>query len=166
MFFILFFIINFFLTLITDDIKLLHIYLSINSPKGIIYSILVPIFGISLYLAMKFVDSIFHLHAYKTKCIISKDSQKACFLGYFDSGNTLKVDNVPVIFCNRSSWLFPLTNEKDIEVSTINGEKIYRGYEALINIDGKNEDVFVYVILNDNNDGFNGCEILLNAYLR
>lgn len=163
---LLFFLIDFFVILITDNIKLINIYLVINKPIGVLYSLFVPFFGLCLLLATKFVDSVFHLHVYKTTCFISKDDKKYSFSAYFDNGNTLKYNNVPVIFCLKKIWMFDLSSPQEIEVETVNGIEINIGYNALISVEDKDEEFFVYVVLVDDINSFHGCEILLNAYLR
>ena len=165
-FFIIFFIIDFFIILITDSISIINIYLAINSPIGIIYSLFVPLFGIMLSVASKFVDAVFRLHSYKINCILSKNGKKYSYLGYFDSGNTAKYDNVPIIFCLKDLWSFNLDNPFEIEIETVSGNQLYKAYSALINLEDSKEDYFVYVILLDRSEQFNGCELLLNAYLR
>ena len=52
-----------------------------------------------------------------------------------------------------------------IEVKTINGIIKYKGYKALINIDHNQEEFFIYLVVVKNNESFNGCDLLLNAYL-
>ena len=163
---IVFFTINLFFSSISNYLFLLNIYLAINSPIGIIYALLIPLFGVIMYISTRIVDALFHLHVYKTTCIISNNEQKIAYKAYFDSGNTLKYDNVPVIFCIDSSWLFPKINSTMIEVSTISGSDKYEAYKSLISINSSNEEYFVYVVLINEIKDFYGCEVLLNAYLR
>ena len=166
LFTIIFFVINIFFSLISNNIQLLNIYIVINNPLGIIYALLIPLFGIFLYVSTRFVDSLFHLHVFKTTCIISNNNQKIAFKCYYDTGNTLKYENVPVIFCVESSWLFPKENSYMIEVSTISGLSIFEAYKSLVSINSSEDEYFVYVVLLDNINDFHGCEVLLNAYLR
>lgn len=163
---ILFFLIDFLIVVITDKVKLMNVYLTINKPIGVLYCLLVPFFGLCLLLSTKFVDSIFHLHIYKTTCFISKDDKKYSFSAYFDSGNTLKFNNTPVIFCLKSTWTFSLNSPSFVELETINGVDVKEGYSALISLEDNSEEFFVYVVLLDDIKSFHGCEILLNAYLR
>lgn len=163
---VLFFMINFLLSLLTDKLKMLHIYLVISSPVGIFYALLIPLFGLMLLVSTKIVDSLFHLHAYKTTCIVQKEDKKYALRAYYDSGNTLKYENVPVVFCLRDSWNFSLSSPVEIDVSSVNGEKKYLGYEALLSIEDHEEAFYVFVVVLDNISSFHGCELLLNAYLR
>ena len=62
--------------------------------------------------------------------------------------------------------MFDLSSPQEIEVETVNGIEINIGYNALISVEDKDEEFFVYVVLVDDINSFHGCEILLNAYLR
>lgn len=165
-FFALFFLIDFFLILVGRNVRLLHIYLIVEKPLGVVYALLVPLFGVMLAVATRLVDSLFRLHVFKTTCIITKDEKKYAFQAYFDTGNTLKYDNVPVVFCLKSLWNFSLEQPCEIEVTSVNGTQTCQGYGALINLEGSEEDYYVYVVLVDTVNSFHGCEVLLNAYLR
>ena len=165
-FIIIFFVINFLIVIISKDIKLLNIYLVIIKPIGTFYALIIPLFGLMLSLSAKFIDYVFRLHNYKMNCFIIKNGKKYAYLGYYDSGNTLKYDNVPVIFCVKKYWMYDFNNEIEIEVDTISGKTKHTAYNALINIEDSKEDYFVYVVVIDQDDQFNGCELLLNAYLR
>lgn len=163
---ILFFMINFLLSFSTSSLAMLHIYIVIKKPLGALYILLIPLFGVFLIVSSKFVDSIFHLHQYKTTCFISKEKRKVYYKAFYDSGNLLKVNDVPVIFILKSVWNFSFEGPKDICVNTINGEKNYVGYGALLSIEDSPSSYFVYVVLMDEENLFHGCEVLLNAYLR
>lgn len=165
-FIILFFMINFLISLLTSKLKMLHIYLIISSAEGIFYCLLIPLFGLMLVVSSKLVDSLFHLHVYKTTCVLTKEDKKFAFKAFYDSGNTLKYDNVPVVFCVKKLWNFSLESPVEIEANGINGSKKYQGYEALLSFGEKDENFFVYVVLLDDVNSFHGCEMLLNAYLR
>ena len=119
-----------------------------------------------LVVSSKRVDSLFHLHVYKTTCVLTKEDKKFAFKAFYDSGNTLKYDNVPVVFCVKKLWNFSLESPVEIEANGINGSKKYQGYEALLSFGEKDENFFVYVVLLDDVNSFHGCEMLLNAYLR
>lgn len=165
-FIILFFVINFLISLLTSKLKMLHIYLIISSAEGIFYCLLIPLFGLMLVVSSKLVDSLFHLHVYKTTCVLTKEDTKFAFKAFYDSGNTLKYDNVPVVFCLKKSWNFSLDCPVEIEANGIGGTKKYQGYEALLSFGENDENFFVYVVLLDDVNSFHGCEMLLNAYLR
>lgn len=138
--------------------------LVINSPKGMLSYLFGPIFFISLILSIKLVDSLFRLHNYKTSCYLCKNDKKIYYSCYYDSGNTLKHNDVPVIFINKDNYLFELEAEDEILVKTVNKNDYLKVEKCLLSIEDKKESYFVYVALVDIKD-FNGCEILLNAYL-
>ena len=158
-------------SLLTFIIEHLSIYnsiynfiLVINSPKGMLSYLFAPLFIISLYLSVKLVDNLFHLHNYKTSCYLIKNDKKAYYTCYFDSGNTLKHNNIPVIFISKGKYIFEIEENEEIEIETINDIKKTKMERCLLSLEDKNESFYVYVILTDKID-FNGCEILLNAYL-
>lgn len=159
-------LLNLFVLIIGENISVLHIYLVINDLRGLLSIIIFPLFYIGLIISVKIVDSLYHLHKYKTSCFITKKDKKYFFSAYYDSGNTLKYDNVPVIFCVKKEWKFIDNESTIIEVESVNGKSKYIGYEALLSIEDSNENYFVYVVVIDKIDSFHGCEVLLNAYLR
>lgn len=140
--------------------------LVISQPKGAIGLLGIVVFSAALVLSSLMVDKLYRLKDFKVQSIIYYKNQKAIFDCYFDSGNTLKYKNIPVIFVLRKNWCFKTTGTFErIEVSSINGESVYYGVQALIEIENSTESYFVYVILIDDTASFNGCECLLNAYL-
>ena len=52
-----------------------------------------------------------------------------------------------------------------INVSTVSGNKEMEATKALITFDEQKLSILVYVALIDQEESFNGCECLLNAYL-
>ena len=85
---------------------------------------------------------------------------------YFDTGNTLKCDGIPVIFCLKRTWPFSFINTTNkVNVNTVNGSSEMELTKALITFDDKKISIVVYVALLDQDESFNGCECLLNAYL-
>lgn len=165
LFLILFFIINFSLNVLSNDISMKNVYLVVNNPYGILYIILVPLFGLFIYFSTRLVDNLYHLHSFKTQCIVTLNQKRYLINGYYDSGNTLKYNNVPVVFCNQVQMIEEINEYVLIEVKTINGIIKYKGYKALINIDHNQEEFFIYLVVVKNNESFNGCDLLLNAYL-
>ena len=125
-----------------------------------------PLFNLILLLVSRGVDSIYRLGNYKVDAIICVEGKKAKFRCYFDTGNTLKYQGIPVIFCLKRSWPFTYINKMDvINVSTVSGNKEMEATKALITFDEQKLSILVYVALIDQEESFNGCECLLNAYL-
>lgn len=154
------------LTLLSKSkVRMYRYILVITTPSSMIYSLFIPLFYVCLYLSMIFVDNIYRLGNYKVDAIISKNNEKYIYKCYFDTGNTLKFKNVPVIFVAKGKWEFSASEEEEILVSTINGETSYYATKALIELDYNSSSYFVYVVEVEE-ESFHGCEILLNAYLR
>ena len=166
LFILCFTLLNQFVLIVGENISVLHIYLVINDLNGLLSILIFPLFYVGLIISVRIVDSLYHLHKYKTSCFITKKDKKIYFSAYYDSGNTLKYDNVPVIFCLKNKWKFIDNESTIIEVESVNGKSKYIGYEALLSIEDSDENFFVYVVVLDKIDSFHGCEVLLNAYLR
>lgn len=156
------------LTFIIDKLSMhnnvYNFILVINSPKGILSYLFGPLFLISLYLSLKIVDHLFHLHNFKTNCYLIKKNKKVIYSCYYDSGNTLKVNDIPVIFISKNKYIFDIEEKEEIEIETVNEVKKVKVESCLLSLEDKKEEIFVYVVLTDKLN-FNGCEILLNAYL-
>lgn len=157
------------LTFIIDKLsiynKCYNFILVINSPEGIISYLFAPLFLIGLVISTKIVDSLYHLHNYKINCFLLKNGKKVHYLGYFDTGNTLKYNEVPVIFISKNKYPFEIEKEKNIVIEGISGKKNGMIQSCLLSLEDKKDAYFVYVVIVDKND-FNGCEILLNAFLK
>ena len=158
-------------TLLTFIIDKLSIYnscynfiLIINNSKGIFSYIFCPLFFLGLIISTKIVDCLYRLNTYKTVCYLSKNNSKYSYTCYYDTGNTLKHNDIPVIFINKDIYKFKLEEGEEIEIKTVNGREKRKVQSCLLSLEDKKESYFVYVVLVEEND-FNGCEILLNAYL-
>ncbi len=156
------------LTFIIDNLSIYNyvkgFVLIINSPKGIISYLFAPLFFISLILSVRIVDYLFRLHSYKTSCYLIKNNQKIYYTCYYDSGNTLKHHDIPVIFISKDKYIFDIEELEEIQIETINEVKKMKLESCLISLEDKKDEYFVYVIITDKKD-FNGCEVLLNAYI-
>lgn len=160
-----YFSINFLLNYLVEDLTLKNSYLVVSTSYGFLYGLLIPVFGIWITLSTKIVDSLFHLHSFKTQCIVSVGEKKYLLTGYFDTGNTIKYDNVPVVFVIKNTIIIEKNKQIEFEVNTIQGRKKYLGYQGLLKYENLEEDYYVYIAETDSLNSFNGCEILLNAYL-
>ena len=154
------------LSIFSADLTFKNGILIISSPEAFLYILFAPLFNLILLLVSRGVDSIYRLGNYKVDAIICVEGKKAKFKCYFDTGNTLKYQGVPVIFCLKRSWPFTYINKMDvINVSTVSGNKEMEATKALITFDEQKLSILVYVALIDQEESFNGCECLLNAYL-
>ena len=154
------------LSIFSVDLTFKNGILIISSPEALLYILFAPLFNLILLLVSRGVDSIYRLGNYKVDAIICVEGKKAKFKCYFDTGNTLKYQGIPVIFCLKRSWPFTYINKMDvINVSTVSGNKEMEATKALITFDEQKLSILVYVALIDQEESFNGCECLLNAYL-
>lgn len=154
------------LSIFSTELTFKNGILIISSPEALLYILFAPLFNLILLLVSRGVDSIYRLGNYKVDAIICVEGKKAKFRCYFDTGNTLKYQGIPVIFCLKRSWPFTYINKMDvINVSTVSGNKEMEATKALITFDEQKLSILVYVALIDQEESFNGCECLLNAYL-
>ena len=129
-------------------------------PSSFFYVLISPLLLIIINLITKSIKSLIMLKKYRYNVKLTLNDKSYETSAYFDSGNTLKYKELPVIF---------LTNEmKDKNVMyermLVNG--IGREYSEYIKgkilFDNKEKDVyFAYV----RKKSFNGCKCLLNVYL-
>ena len=111
-----------------------------------------------------FVDKCFRLSSFKDKVFLIIENKKYVTEGYYDTGNILKFNDIPVIFISKDKCKDNFKITKSMKVSTINGTKMYNYIEALISLGDKKEYHYVYLCFSEEKS-FNGCDILLNAYL-
>lgn len=162
-YFIFSYLIQFLILLFFNCFKFYNGIFCIEKSINVLYLFLYPLVLIVIYLITLFVDKCFHLLTYKDKVFLIINQKKYVSNGYIDTGNTLKYNNVPVIFlCKNDSN--KLVNDKTIVVSTINGKKEFQYFEGLISIGNNTDFFYVYICLSEEKS-FNGCDILLNAYL-
>ncbi len=124
-----------------------------------------PVIFLLIYLVTLFVDKSYHLSSYKNDVILLLNGKKYKIKAYFDTGNVLLYNQIPVIFMIENASPISKDNFKiEILTKTINGNKMYFAKEVLISLDGSEEYKCSYLCL-IKKDSFNGCELLLNAYL-
>lgn len=158
----------FILCFFDSNIKYYRFTLVLSSVDAFKTLLFIPCAYLGLYLSVRLVDSLYHLKNYKLECIISFQNKKKILKGYYDTGNVLKYKNVPVIFLCKDSWPnleIEASEYESIDVGTLNEEKQYKAFKALISLEDKEEEYFIYIVLIERISSFNGCECLLNAYL-
>lgn len=138
----------------------------ISDVKGAFSYIVFPIFYLAIVLVTKMVDSLYHLRNYKTRVLIGSGQERKELTAYFDSGNTLRYRNCPIIFVKDGACHFK--NEEKVDENVVATLKNMYGvkslYKTLIYFARREESYFVYVAIKDD-IGFNGCDALLNLYL-
>lgn len=165
LYFVFYYGFAFVLSSLSEGIIFKNSLLLIYSKEAILIALLIPIFGILMIISSLIVDKSFHLYNYKTKMYITLDNKERLYSCYFDTGNTLKYKDIPVIFLrNDNIEINKNIFNKEIEIKTLNGEEKVYISEALIRKKDDDENYFVYVGLS-NSSSFEGCEVLLNAYL-
>ncbi len=157
---------GFFLFMLDSNITIYRGIVTILEPTAMVKMLLIPIFALSLLLAATFVDKLYHLNNYKTQCMITYKNHHLVLSSYFDTGNTLKYLNTPVIFIAKNRWPYGVDSKTEkIEVQTVDSHHQYDGFKALLDLNDGAESYFVYVVLADQVADFNGCDCLLNAFL-
>lgn len=141
-----------------------HGLLMISKPKTILWIFASPVFLLLTFLSAKFVDRFYHFHRYRQDVIMQINEKKYRFRAYYDTGNTLLHKGLPVIFItSENEKLFASTHAELLSAESVSGKSSFAAYLALLAKDGKKYQA-VYVAISKQ-DGFHGCECLLNAYL-
>lgn len=155
------------MSIITDTVEIYRFIFVVHRPIGMLTLLVIPVFFFILYGVTKAVDALYHLKNYRMDAILFVNREKAKFRCYFDTGNTLKYQGIPVIFCLKDAWPFQTSsNSKKTIFSTLGEESEVELLEALLSYTDQDEKAMVYVALVDRKEDFNGCECLLNAYLK
>lgn len=154
--------------LFPDATAMRHQILVITSFKGGILIPLSPLVIFTTDLCALIVDRLYRLRDYKTTILMTSGSTKKIVSAYFDSGNTLRLANDPVIFVKRGTFNFADKDEvKDIEINPLTIRyPIVHLYKVLINVGRNRASYFVYAAEVTTDADFYGCDILLNAFLR
>ena len=168
-FIFLYYIFSSFFMVIEPHILMFKKVLVISSPSAMYKLIFMPI---PLFIAY------YLLNILKNKCVnyfysyngqLKYLDQIISIRGYLDSGNTLKINGLPVIFIKDSLGLkLNKFNQIEIEYITVNGEKNKQlGYEGKIALKVKKNVIIKKVIFSVvyGDHSFHNCDCLLNAYL-
>lgn len=146
--------------LFTNGIYLYKGILMIHNPNSFMYIFICPILLTILELITRSIKSLILLKKYRheIKLIIKDNIYKLS--AYFDSGNTLKYKDLPVIFLTND------LKDKNVEYEKLliegigkNSSEYQRGK---IIFNGTKKDVYCAYV---NKKSFNGCKCLLNVYL-
>ena len=158
---IIIFYINYSFLLLIGGSFLYKGLLYISTPYVTLFILVIPIYisiiqivGSTIYKRLKY-------HKFKYKCKIYTKNYIYKELGYYDSGNGLLYNDVPVIFVKGK----PYTNEGfKINVRGINNTNYtYIAYDGKLQI--SNKLVKVYIVFVNNSLNFYNCNILLNKYV-
>lgn len=152
--------------LMFPDISLYRGILIAQGSGALLALLLYPVCFLALYAVTLFVDKAFRLSSFKEQVLLQLGEKQFLINAYFDTGNLLKKDNVPVVFMHRDN--FPLGREEftiPVALKTLGGSECFMACPALIQILPRREYQYVYLCLVGGEKDFNGCEMLLNAYL-
>jgi len=144
----------------TNKIYLYKGVLMIYRPLGFIYILVCPLLLIIVEIITRSIKSFKMLkkYRYNVKLTIKDKTYDTC--AYFDSGNTMKFKDLPVVFLTKEMKEKNITYER-LLVEGI-GKENSEYLKGKILFDNKEKDVyFAYV----NKRSFNGCKCLLNVYL-
>lgn len=150
---------------ISDSMTIVNGCLFLTSSKGLLISLLIPLFGLIMLLSSMIVDKTFHLHNYQETIYLTIGNKTMELKGYYDTGNTLIYKNTPVIFLNRDYFFSIDEFKEEIEFQTITAKGKTMIARGLISQKGKKDEFFVYVAKSNRTNDYHGCQLLLNAYL-
>lgn len=135
--------------------------LLISIPFISLFIFIQPIYICLIHIIFSLIIKYLKNKSFIYKCKIEIENKTYKGKGYYDSGNILLFNELPVIFINGN---YQNNNGEIINVKTINNELLtYLGYKGVIKIKKKVKNVYV-VFINENFKFFN-CDILLNRYL-
>lgn len=137
----------------------------VTYPSGLYLSLFVPISSYALLLFFTFIKKRYQTSKYELDIILIVSNNKIKLKGYADSGNTLLIDNYPVIFLsNKYRYLIKeLEKGPIIEYKTVSEQTSETSYKGEIIIKDK---VFrVLISISQNRSHFHECDCLLNLNL-
>lgn len=133
----------------------------ISTPFVMLFILIIPIYITTIHFIQKGIYNYLKDRKYKIKCKLYIDNKLLKGYGYFDTGNSLKYDDIPVIFSKGK----PINNNGEIiKINGINSSNFtYLAYKAKLSIKDKLVDVYV-VFIGQKHNFFNCC-FLLNKYV-
>lgn len=169
LFIFLYYIFSSFFMYIEAHILIFKNLLIISSPVAIFKLLFMPVPLFLGFYLLTLIKNKYISYKYSYNGQLKYLDQIVSLKGYLDSGNTLKVNGLPVIFLknNLGLNLFRI-NQVEIEYITVNGVKNKQiGYEGKVALKVKKEVIIKKVIFSIANGehSFHDCDCLLNAYL-
>ena len=135
--------------------------LLISIPFISIFILIQPIYITFIHIVCSLIYKYIKNKNYILKCKIIINENIIKDKGYYDSGNIITHNDLPVIFVKGHT---SNNNGELIKVKGINDYELkYVAYKGMLVINKKN--INVYVVFVSNNLSFNGCKILLNKYV-
>lgn len=143
----------------SNQIYLLNGVVMINSPGSFFLIVLETMNIIIIEIIMFSIKSIKLLKNYKIDVKIDLDNKWINCNGYIDSGNTLMIDDLPVIFLKEKYFL-----NKEYEEMMVKGIGIKKCKYFKTNVILKDK-VKEVICASGSNEGFKGCDCLINIHL-
>ena len=144
----------------TNSIYLYKGVLMIYNPSGFFYIFVCPLLILIIEVITRSIKSLVMLKKYRYEVTLKIKDKSYNLNAYFDSGNTLKFKDLPVIFLTEE------LKDKNIEYEKMLVEGIGKEnseyLKGKILFENKEKDVYCAYV---KKKSFNGCKCLLNVYL-
>jgi hypothetical protein len=144
----------------TNEIYFFCGLLLLNSVNGMRYIYVPVLFYLLFFIIIKNIKSFEFFKKYRFKVKLFIGNKEYYLDGYFDSGNTFKYKNLPVVFLVNKLKNNEIKYEKMMVEGIGYSNSDYCKGEIVFK-DNKKDVYFAYV----NKKTFNGCDCLLNVYL-
>lgn len=149
------------LSVFNEEFILINNYLFLKKEVGIFIFIIILFSLWCLFFLTNKIVKYFKTSKYVYKVILNVNDEELYLKAYYDSGNTLVINNLPVIFLKASKGIL-LGGVSSFD-KTYN-LKLKKGNLTLIN-KNKKIDKLVYINTVSEQMNFYGCDILLNNYI-
>lgn len=141
----------------SNDIYLLNCVVFLASVEAIFYVLFIFMNILFIEIITFSIKSIRLLKNYRSHIKIKLNNEFSDFVGYIDSGNTLLVEGLPVVFLKD---IYFSENDKEMIVHGI-GARSCKYFKTIVIFQNKEKEVIVA----SSNSGFKGCECLINIHL-
>ena len=132
----------------------------IYNPRGVFYILMCPLISITINLITRSIKALRFLRRYRYNVRLDIHNKIYNTSAYFDSGNTMKFKDLPVVFLTEELKDKNVSYER-LLVEGI-GKECSEYLKGKIYFEDKEKEVyFAYV----KKRSFNGCKCLLNVYL-
>lgn len=148
------------MSIFTNYIYLYKGILMLYKPNGFLYILIAPLLLTIETIMTKCIKSLALLKKYRYKVKVTVDDKSYDIDAYFDSGNTLKYKDLPVIFLINELKDKKLKYEKMLTSGIGKQESEYTRGKILF--ENNEKEVYCAYV---NKKSFNGCKCLLNVYL-
>lgn len=132
----------------------------IYRPNGFFYILLCPLLILIIEVITRSIKSLILLKKYRYNVKLTIQNKIYNLSAYFDSGNTLKFKDIPVIFLTNELKDKNFIYEKLLVEGIGKQESHY--LKGKIVFENKEKDVYCAYV---KKKSFNGCKCLLNVYL-